>query len=329
MSGASDINNKVNALLNTDTQEAQPDANMVNEGGDVLSSFSSSVTQAIEYGDFTAETELMKNFEKNLETFEDAMDHNESYQKLFRVLNQSLRTATPSLRVTYVLVMTYLTTHYFNLKRIDGGQITITADFNEEQTTILPEYCGVSKVKSSSFNPTTHVREFILQETPAEDLSTARVKFYHMLALLLNYQIQQNYLQMYQDAVLRIQYVLGSFYTLNQVVQQQNSSIELLTQLSEYVNEQVTEYSTVYEQLSTLIATQERKMTFQTDDIQTLERWQFWCNVGFWVLVVFFVLMFIVDHMMDISQFTSDMDDRLKRAASAAGQATQALVGSR
>ena len=325
MPSASDINNNVNALLNADTQEAKPNANMVNEGGDLLSSFSSSFTQAIEYGDFTAETELMKNFEKNLETFEDAMNHNESYQKLFRVLHQSLNTATPSLRVTYVLVMTYLSTHYFNLKRIDGGQITITADFNEVQTKYSD--CGVPK--TSSFTPTTHVREFILQETPAEDLSTARVKFYHMLALLLNHQIQQNYLQMYQDAVLRIQYVLGSFYTLHQVVQQQNTSIELLTQLSEYVNEQVTEYSTVYEQLSTLIATQERKITFQTDDIQTLELWQFWCKVGFWVLVVFFVLMFIVDHMMDISQFTSDMDDRLKRAASAAGQATQALVGSR
>ena len=328
MSGASDINNNVNALLNADIQEAKPNANMVNEGGDVLSSFSSSVTQAIEYGDFTAETELMKNFEENIKTFEDAMNHNESYQKLFRVLHQSLSTATPSLRVTYVLVMTYLATHYFNLKRIDGGQITITADFNEEQTT-YSEYCGVSKVKSSSFTPTKHVREFILQETPAEDLSAARVKFYHMLALLLNNQIKRNYLQMYQDAVLRIQYVLGSFYTLNQVVQQQNTSIELLTQLSEYVNEQVTEYSTVYEQLSTLIATQERKITFQTDDMQTLEGWQYWCKVGFWGLVVFFVLMVIVDHMMDISQFTSDMDGRLKRAASAAGQATQALVGSR
>ena len=171
--------------------------------------------------------------------------------------------------------------------------------------------------------------EYILEETPDGSLSKARTKFYQMLALLLNNQIKQNYLQMYQDAVLRIQYVLGSFYTLHQVVQQQNTSIDLLTQLSEYVNEQVTEYSTVYEQLSTLIATQERKITFQTDDMQTLEGWQYWCKVGFWGLVVFFVLMVIVDHMMDISRFTSDMDDRLKRAASAAGQATQALVGSR
>lgn len=327
MSSASDISNNVKGVLNTDTQAGEPEPNQAIIGSDLTSRFSSSLMTAAEYGDSKAETELMKNFEQNIKTFENAMNHNESYQKLFRVLHKSLSTATPSLRVTYVLVMTYLTTHYFNLKVIGDGHITITADFDVEKSQ-YSKGCDPQLTHDKVIQE-DRVRQYILEETPAESLPAARDKFYNMLALLLNNQIKRNYLQMYQDAVLRIQYVLGSFYTLNQVVQQQNTSIELLTQLSEYVNEQVTEYSTVYEQLNMLIATQERKITFQTDDMQTLEGWQYWCKVGFWGLVVFFVLMVIVDHMMDISQFTSDMDGRLKRAASAAGQATQALVGSR
>lgn len=326
MSSASDISNNVKKLLSTDTQAGEPKPNQAIIGS-LSNNFNSSFKTAAEFGDSKAETELIKNFEQNITTFENAMNHNESYQKLFRVLHKSLSTATPSLRVTYVLVMTYLTTHYFNLKEIGDGHITITADFDVENYQ-YSKGCD-PKLTHDKVIPEVPVMEFILEETPAGSLSVARDKFYHMLALLLNNQIKRNFLQMYQDAVLRIQYVLGSFYTLHQVVQQQNTSIELLTQLSEYVNEQVTEYSTVYEQLSTLIATQERKITFQTDDMQTLEGWQYWCKVGFWGLVVFFVLMVIVDHMMDISQFTSDMDGRLKRAASAAGQATQALVGSR
>ena len=335
MSSVTEINGQVKTLLNSDPTSAPTFSGDSEQLTNQL--FGSELTLGLlgkkDAWNDQIEEKLVKNYLENQQILENAMEHNESYQKLNTVLQKSLSTATPSLRVTYILVMIYLTTHYFRLTQRDGPTLTFEIDENGKRQSDRFSYCNLDTPgtdgKSSKYPTDNTVMEFILEETPDMKLPLARTKFYHMLALLLNHQIKRNYLQMYQDAVLRIQYVLGSFYTLNQVVQQQNTSIELLTQLSEYVNEQVTEYSTVYEQLSTLIATQERKITFQTDDMQTLEGWQYWCKVGFWGLVVFFVLMVIVDHMMDISQFTSDMDGRLKRAASAAGQATQALVGSR
>ena len=323
MSNADDFNNKVNSLLATelatDKTTQQQDAGQFST---IMPIFGQNMVDSVESGNMELTRLLTEQMKLNEQTYETVQNHNASYHTLYELLNMTYPKATPSLRVTYQLLMVYLITHYFKLGS-SKHTIEYSAIFQENN----PVSCKPDKTVDET--KLKDLTEYVFSVSPAMHWYVARSKFYTMLALLLNNQIKQNYLQMYQDAVLRIQYVLGSFYSLNQVVQQQHTSIELLTQLSEYVNEQVTEYSTVYEQLSTLIATQERKITFQTDDMQTLEGWQYWCKVGFWGLVVFFVLMVIVDHMMDISQFTSDMDGRLKRAASAAGQATQALVGSR
>lgn len=320
MTNAEDINNQVNSLLATDKKTQQGNAQLFSRMMPQLGQNIADLAESGVPGNLELISSLTDQIQLNAETYETVQNHNASYHTLYELLNISYPKVTPSLRVTYQLLMIYFITHYFNLH-----STTHTIDY----TALVQKNIQVS-CKPDQTVDETHLKpltEYVF--SISMDVKAAKSKFHTMLSFLLNNQIKQNYLQMYQDAVLRIQYVLGSFYTLNQVVQQQNTSIELLTQLSEYVNEQVTEYSTVYEQLSTLIATQERKITFQTDDMQTLEGWQYWCKVGFWGLVVFFVLMVIVDHMMDISQFTSDMDGRLKRAASAAGQATQALVGSR
>ena len=263
--------------------------------------------------------EISLKMQANAEITRDASDHNITYNNLYQLLQQSLQHNTTPMpqQVTYLLIMAYLMTHLFQLKSHKSANPV------DDFTYTSPSYhCKDKTRKQHTFQIYDYALSETLQTSPPEMAS----KFYHLLALLVHAQLETNYYQMYQDAVLRIQYVLGSFYTLNRVEQQQQTSIDLLTQLSDYVNEQVTEYSSVYERLHTLIDTQNRKITFQAGDVQTLERWQFWCKVAFWGLVVFFVLMVIVDSAMDISRFTSDMDDRLKRAASAASQATQALV---
>lgn len=265
---------------------------------------------------------ISKTLDNNLTIEVAANNHNVTYQNVYNLLRQAIEKGSDYLpmseQITYHLIMTYLHTHLFN----------VTSHRTKVGTVTVPTFSSCNSLGVEDISE--HVRkiyEYSMSESLIENEDEIKNKFNHGFSLHVLRQLETNYKQMQQDAVLRIQYVLGSFYTLNQVEQQQQTSVDLLTQLSDYVNEQVTEYSSVYERLHTLIDTQNRKITFQTSDVHTLERWQFWCRVAFWGLVVFFVLMVIVDSTMDISRFTSDMDDRLKRAASAASQATQALVG--
>lgn len=319
---ADQISSQVASIVNNsklDDNVAGDDFSIIMNAGSAVENNARSLALAMSSGSSKGSFEkILKKMKVNAETTRDAIDHNTTYTNLYQLLQQSLQNPTPMpQQVTYLLIMAYLMTHLFRLKSHPGANPVGAYTYTTQS-----HHCK-DKTRQHA-----EIYDYALSETL--EMSTAEMasKFYHLLALLVHTQLETNYYQMYQDAVLRIQYVLGSFYTLNQVEQQQQTSIDLLAQLSDYVNEQVTEYSSVYERLHTLIDTQNRKITFQAGDVQTLERWQFWCRVAFWGLVVFFVLMVIVDSAMDISRFTSDMDGRLKRAASAASQATQALLGS-
>lgn len=266
-------------------------------------------------------TSLVDELVANNKLTQDAFDHNLTYTSIHSLLSQMVQNDTSMdipTKITFSLILIYIQTHLFKVVSSPGVGI---GSYDIPGTTA--GHCGATTDKSTK----KEILEYALSETTQYDTGQIRTKFYSALNLLIHAQLETNYNQMYMDAVLRIQYVLGSFRTLFQVVQQHQTTIDLLRQLSDYVNEQVVDYSSVYERLNTLIDTHHRRITFQTGDMQTLERWQFWCIVVFWGLVVFFGLMVMVDYATDISRFTADMDTRLKHAASAASQATHALVG--
>lgn len=239
-------------------------------------------------------------------------DHDVKYEALYALLQRAQHALQHPLdQVTHALLLAYIHTHLLT-------PTTTTQSFS------FPD--GVTRGSSSSCSssPDSFMVQFknvyyemvtgaTALEVPAKD------KFMVVLAGLVYAQFQTHYNRMHQDAVLRVRYALNTTQTLAQMYVQQKTSITLLRQLLDYVNDQVGEYSEVYERLNTLMDTQKRKSTFLAADVQTLDRWQVWCRAIFWFLVVFFVLMVLVDHYTDLSRFTADMDSRVKQAASSVG----------
>lgn len=212
----------------------------------------------------------------NIDVLDAIEQHDVQYGKLYEYLQRTQAVATPQQKITNALIMAYIHTHILNPE---------TSEYGLRETGLPNSLTSVSGAQYA--------------DVPAQS------KFMNVLQSLVHSQFKTNFNQMHQDAELRLSFVEGNSRMLKQTSEQQHMTISLLTQLSDYVNEQVSEYSAVYDKLSTLIDTQKRKSTFQSADVQTMTRWSYWCNVAFWIAVCVILLMVVVDKFDYIEKATA------------------------
>lgn len=229
----------------------------------------------------------------------------EKYEILFNWLIQSLVGCTEIEKGKYYLMLLYIYSNY--------RPIVYTSEQKGTSFNVQTNSCNApgNDDKTQAQTGDKFVADTVLNHDNILP-SQAEAILRNFLTIHLETQFNKNHSNMEADANLRIRAQETALKNAQLTHTQQSASLAMLEQLSDYVNEQVGEYSAVYERLNTLIDTQKRKSTFQAGDVQTLDRWRFWCRVTFWSLISFVVVMVALDQFTDLSAFTTDMSRRLK-----------------
>lgn len=224
----------------------------------------------------------------NLELSANVANSNAQYAKLAEYLQSRQATGTTQEQITNAMLVSYITHHMLELG------LTDVSTYDQETA---KDTCG-----THTYNKLTDTYQEVDSHYVQGDPERL---FFKDMSNLIHNQLKTNFVQMKQDAELRERYVKGTSQSLQQMSDQQQTTIALLTQLSEYVNEQVGEYSGVYERLSTLIDTYKRKAGFKAADVQTLSNAGRWCRIAFWTAVAFLMLMVIVEKFEYIARATA------------------------
>jgi hypothetical protein len=229
--------------------------------------------------------------ERNLEEIQNISNYDAQYGKLAELLNSQQSSGSESDKITSAVLLSYIRHHL------------LTANIQQQSFSTSDKRNNRDKCGSHNYNSIT--KTFDVVEGGKYIEGDPSVKFYNDLNTLVQAQFQTNYYQMRRDAELRKRYVEGSTESLQQMSEQQQVTISLLTQMSDYLNEQVGEYSGVYDSLNTLIDTQKRKVGFEADDVQKLSQWGRGCHIVFWCVIAFLVLMVIVEKFEYIARATA------------------------
>lgn len=120
------------------------------------------------------------------------------------------------------------------------------------------------------------------------------------------------------DHNMRFDYLNSQLELINNVVNQQDVLIDSLKSWSHYLNKQAQEYAQLYETLSTQMTTYKRKDVFDIQESNSLDIWNKWSTFIFWMLVVIFVLMLVVQHYRSLASIASEAEKRLNDTASKA-----------
>ena len=121
----------------------------------------------------------------------------------------------------------------------------------------------------------------------------------------IDYQTRESYLEDQLDVITRM-------------TEHQKNLIDSLTHWSNYLDEQAQEYAHLHETISTKMTTFKRKDVFDIQESNSLEIWNKWSTIIFWVLVIIFVLMLVVQHYRSLSNMASQAEQQFKDTASKA-----------
>lgn len=120
------------------------------------------------------------------------------------------------------------------------------------------------------------------------------------------------------DFKTRQSYLEDQLEVITKMTGQQNILIDSLTHWSNYLDEQAQEYAHLHETISTKMTTFKRKDVFDIQESNSLEIWNKWSTIIFWVLVIIFVLMLVVQHYRSLSNMASQAEQQFKDTASKA-----------
>lgn len=129
----------------------------------------------------------------------------------------------------------------------------------------------------------------------------AKSKFVTILQLDLQAQHDVNMTLLEIDHSARKQYLEEQLRLVEHMVAQQNTLVQSLKDWSHYMNQRADDYSKLYERLTVMMNTTKRKDVFEVKDLRALDGWNFFLTNVFWLVVVVFVVLIVVQHYAKLS----------------------------
>ena len=84
------------------------------------------------------------------------------------------------------------------------------------------------------------------------------------------------------------------------IITYQENVIQTLSEWVSYIDSQIEEQTSIQKNLETILATQQRKGIFSLSDISYLEKWKNGMDFVFWVLVVLFIIIIIINYSQEL-----------------------------